>query len=270
VSGAKKADKLFDAIMKSGWDDDGPFPPTANDLYTSRKSIFHSTLEDKWQEFCSDVMENPEFEFDDFWEEDLQKVERKLRRGTVLFRARLGFQEDTTSKKPYEGTEIGAPPVPRPGRSNDENMAVLYCADTEDTAVAEVRPCRGLLVSVAKIRVKKDLRIVDLTVPLYSPNPFIGESARYELEVLDVLRAFGGELGKPLERADDVSDYRPCQKLAKFIEKSRFDGIRYPSAMAPRGNNVVLFDPSQVKILVPSWLIRVTTTSVDYQSYEPS
>ncbi len=76
--------------------------------------------------------------------------------------------------------------------------------------------------------------------------------------------AFGEELGRPLRRADDPKNYLPCQKLVRRIRKSGFyDGIRYPSAMAAGGTNVVLFDPAFVDIGAPK-LVEVTQVGVTY------
>ena len=41
---------------------------------------------------------------------------------------------------------------------------------------------------------------------------------------------------------DDPADYLPTQKLVDVIARTRVDGIRYSSPMAPAGTNVVLFE----------------------------
>ena len=80
----------------------------------------------------------------------------------------------------------------------------------------------------------------------------------------ELLFAFGEQLGRPLRRADDPADYVPCQKLVHRIRSSGFyDGIRYPSAMAPKGSNVVLFDPGAVHI-GRSKLVEVKEIGITY------
>ena len=62
--------------------------------------------------------------------------------------------------------------------------------------------------------------------------------------------AFGEELGRPLRRADDPRDYVPC-----------------PSAMAPGGTNVVLFDPKLAGIGL-SKLVEVHEVAISYDPIE--
>ncbi len=83
------------------------------------------------------------------------------------------------------------------------------------------------------------------------------------MEFAVLLAAFGEELAKPLRYRDDPTDYIPSQKLTELIQRTGIDGIRYPSAMAPGGTNVVLFDPKVVDI-GSSRLVEVTETKVSY------
>jgi hypothetical protein len=67
----------------------------------------------------------------------------------------------------------------------------------------------------------------------------------------------------PLRSRDDPTGV-PSQKLAKLIEEAGADGIRYPSAMAPGGTNVVLFDPSVVHVGT-SRLVEIVDIQVKYR-----
>src|SRR5207249_2883866 len=99
-------------------------------------------------------------------------------------------------------------------------------------------------------------------------NPFTAEAPQYEREIEELLAAFGEELGRPIRRADDPKDYLPCQKLVHRIRASGFyDGIRYPSAMAPSGTNVVLFDATVAEIGA-SKLVEVKDVGVTYGAPE--
>jgi hypothetical protein len=261
--------------METGWDDDSGEPRVgAHELYHCRSSLwYHSTMTEAWDEFCEKVKENPEREpvLPALLEEDLARMEVALPSETRLYRARIGFPiAREGGVQPYRGLDIGAPPVEKakPGRANSKGEAVLYVADQEATAVAEVRPWRGLLVSVAEITTVRDVHIVDLSKPPPPSNPFIDEAPEYEREFEDLLLAFGEELGRPLRRADDPRDYLPCQKLVHRIRECGFyDGIRYPSAMAPAGTSVVIFDPDLVRI-GQSKLIEVLDMGLSYAPFE--
>jgi len=267
--------RLLENIMETGWDDDSGEPRVgAHELYHRRSSLWsHSTMTESWDEFCEEVKVNPERqpELPALLEEDLARMEVELSSDTVLYRARIGFPSASESDmQPFRGPDIAAPPAEKakPGRANFKGEVVLYVADQEVTAVAEVRPWRGLLVSVAQLTVTRNVRLVDLTKSPPPSNPFTDEAPQYERELEELLLAFGEELGRPLRRADDPRDYLPCQKLVHRIRQSGFyDGIRYPSAMAPGGSNVVIFDPDLARI-GPSKLIEVLDVGLAYAPFE--
>ena len=128
-----------------------------------------------------------------------------MKEGAVLYRARPGFAIDPDAKPvAYAGSEIGAPPTSRlSSRASPKGKRVLYCASKPKTAIAEIRPQRGLLVSVAKMRSTKDLRILDLCARPADLNPFVEESLKYELELREVLAHFSDDLARPLRRTDN-------------------------------------------------------------------
>jgi RES domain-containing protein len=255
------AGRLLEAIMHSGWDDDSGDPPLgASDLYVAHHRRWsHDTLDDIWQQFADEVKSDPnkplKFRDGDFSkfliEELIGRRTVQVPAGTILYRARPGFVQGPDGKEPFRGASIGAPPPEkaRPGRANAKGKVVLYCAEQEGTAVAEVRPARGEYVSVAEVRAARELETLDLATEPEWPNPFTDDAINYEVEFAGLLAAFAEQLGKPLRSRDDPTDYIPSQKLTELIQTARVDGIRYPSAMAsPSGINVVLFDPSIVHI----------------------
>jgi RES domain-containing protein len=274
------AARLLEAIMSSGWDDDSGEPPLgASDPYVARhRGWSYDTLEENWLQFCEDVRVDPTRplrfrggDFDEFFiHEDLAGNRTvQVPRDTVLYRARLGFVHGDETDAPYAGEDIGAPPPEKagPGRVNPRGEVVLYCADQEETAVAEVRPARGEYVSVAELHATRDLQILDLATEPEYPNPFTSDTPSYWAEFAGLLAAFAEDLSKPLRSRDDPSDYIPSQKLAAAIRSAHVDGIRYPSAMAPDGTNLVLFDPSVARFGA-SRLVEIVETKVEYRPAE--
>lgn len=272
--------RLLEAIMHSGWDDDSGEPLLgASDPYVaSHRRWSHDTLEDIWQQFADEVKSDPtrplkfgDTDFDAFLlhEELMGRRTVRVPAGTVLYRARLGFVRTPDGDEPYSGPAIGGPPPEKagPGRANAKEKVVLYCADQESTAVAEVRPAHGEYVSVVEVRAARELEILDLVTEPQWPNPFTDDAVSYWVEFAGLLAAFAEELSKPLRSRDDPTDYIPSQKLAEFIQTARVEGIRYPSAMAPSGTNVVLFDSSVVHIGT-SRLVEIIETTVEYRKAE--
>jgi hypothetical protein len=266
-----KAASLLEDILESGWDDDsGESPVDAHELYCRRDSTWsHTSMRDAWLEFCGRVREDPCHEPDlpILFDEELARTEVELPREGVLYRGRVGFEIGEGGLiTPW--TDMGPPQTPKSGRANTEGEAVLYVADQEATVVAEVRPCRGLLVSIAEVRPTRNLWLVDLSKLPAPCNPFTAEAPQYEVELVDLLLAFGEELGRPLRRDDDALDYVPCQKLVRRIRSSGFyDGIRYPSAMAPGGTNIVIFDPKLATIGAKK-LVEVQEVGISYEPFE--
>lgn len=145
---------LLEDILASGWDDDsGESPVRACELY--RRSWAGPTMLEEWNDYCADVKEHPDKKPDlpALFDEELGRQEAEVRQGTILYRARLGFNKTEGAIEPYAGAEIGPPPSgkAKPGRANRSGEVVLYIADQEETSIAEVRPARGLLVSVAEV-----------------------------------------------------------------------------------------------------------------------
>lgn len=265
------AARLLEDIMRSGWDDDsGESPVDAHELYYPRASLwYHTTRAAEFEEFCERVKNHPteKLSLHDLFEEELARTEAELTQDKAIYRARIGFVEDEQQGiKPFKDHDIGPPPPgkARAARANTEGEVVLYAADQEATAIAEIRPWRGLLVSVAEIKPSRKLRLTDLSKSPPLVNPFADEAPQYESELVELLVAFGVELGRPLRRADDARDYLPCQKLVHRIRESgMYDGIRYPSAMTPGGTNVVIFDPT-LALVGPSRLVQVTDMEISY------
>jgi len=104
---------------------------------------------------------------------------------------------------------------------------------------------------------------LDLVDGIPRINPFTEESLAWYVEFNQLLGRFAEALSTPLARSDDIADYRPSQKLCEYVEKLGYDGVRYPSALAENGVNIVFFDPAQLDIL-DSRLVEVTAITVGF------
>lgn len=263
---------LLEEIANSDWDDDsGESPINANALYQIHRGWLHATHEERWEQYCSDVRDDPDqtFPFEEYLAEDFHQLSVTLPKGTTLFRARRGFKPGEYGERhAFAGDEIGAPPteLASQGRVNVKGQRVLYCTDQDATAVAEVRPARGFYVSVATMTLNREVRILDLMQPL-KINPFLTETLKWDVEIQALLASFAEEMSRPLERDDDQSHYLPCQRLGDYIREAHYDGIRYPSALNPDGTNVVFFDPT-VADVSGSKLVTITEIRVTYEDQQ--
>lgn len=172
----------------------------------------------------------------------------RLPAGHRLCRAQVAHVE-------YDDPEIGPLPRPAPpkrmvplpyaasdGRANPRGIPCLYMADDRHTAIAEVRPWIGSLVSVAIMRTLRDQRLVDVRddsgrTPIYLE----GEPSAAEREAsvwCHVARAFR----EPVLREDNRAAYAPTQVIAEAFRNHGYDGIAYGSTFDESGTNIVLFD----------------------------
>ncbi len=116
-------------------------------------------------------------EVDAFLETVLQTVANRITdisEGTTLYRAQHGVREEAI--KDEDGDEIGfrffghkkQRMKPRSdkaseGRVNPTGIPVLYLASQIKTAISEIRPWVGSQVSVARMDIRRDLKLVDLS-----------------------------------------------------------------------------------------------------------
>lgn len=191
--------------------------------------------------------------------------------GTVLWRAQLGYElwhwdegGDQTGEVPVPFKPKRMKPNPscaREGRVNPKGIAYLYLATERDTALAEVRPWIGSMISVGKFRVKRKLAIVNCTTDEKSRRLFTEEPTAQQRETAvwyDIDEAFA----RPVDLSDDGADYVPTQVLAELFKVNGCDGVAYRSSLG-KGHNIALFDLDMAD-LVHRMLFEVRDICFDF------
>lgn len=196
----------------------------------------------------------------------------ELKAGTILFRAQKGV--DRVERHDDEGNWIGEevwgfgaarmkPLVDRAreGRANSTGIPVLYVGSTLETAIAEVRPWVGAEISVARCRLVRPLRTLDLTVghgrsalagavfqSLMGGQP-LSPAEKEEAVWIDIDNAFS----RPVTASDDRADYAPTQILAELFRSHGYDAIGYKSQFGDsedsKGYNFAIFDLDAAEIV---------------------
>lgn len=149
------------------------------------------------------------------------------------------------------------------GRANPEGIPRLYMAFDRHTAIAEVRPWIGSLVTVAFMKTVKDLKVVDCRSdggrdPIYlegEPNEEKREAAVWA----HVARAFR----EPVLRGDNRAGYAPTQLIAELFEREGYDGIVYGSGFGDEAANIVVFDLAAAEI-VAAEIHEVKSVKLDH------
>lgn len=175
-------------------------------------------------------------------------------KGTFLWRAQLGFGwEPIWDGEKYIDDCVEGPFPPermrplrdqaREGRANPQGIPYLYLSTRKETALSEIRPWLGSLISIGQFETARELTIVDFS---NDERP-----RRYPVPPEEWDKAVWHDIDQAFRRpvtveADFPSEYAPTQVIAEFFKARGFDGIGYQSAFqstSGEGHNVALFDP---------------------------
>lgn len=179
-----------------------------------------------------------------------------LPKGCHLWRAQLDCDTQTEE---HDGESYGEIPVPwtparmipdaskvREGRTNPRGIAYLYLSTSKETAMHEVRPWTGSVLSTAIFKVVKDLKLVDFSKfygKAHSPSLILSllqEPTEEEIQESVWIR-IDNAFSKPIPNNEDPTKYIPTQVIAELVKSKGYDGIAYKSVFSD-GFNIVLFD----------------------------
>ena len=162
----------------------------------------------------------------------------------------LGYSE-SNSFVPPNNLSIGD------GRANPSMIKYLYTAESQYTAMAEVRPFLHDKVSIAEIRVENSLVICDLS--MYQ-NEKLLEIEKYLL--LKIMFMFSTPIN------NDSRDYIPTQYISEYIKNLGFDGIRFNSSLHSGGKNITVYNYDKCRA-VSSVLYEINDICFDARPITP-
>jgi len=194
--------------------------------------------------------------------------------GETLWRAQIGYAlrelgDDpvavafcaTRMKPPADWLIEGRAPE---GRINPKGIPFLYAATQTKTAIAEVKPSLGVLVSVAQLRVSRGIRLVNCTTDEQKiRNIIYPKEPEGEERTLAVWRDIDRAFSEPVIASDDRAGYAATQLIAELFRKNGFDGIAYRSALG-EGHNIALFDLNVADVAAAPQLVEVTGLGLKY------
>jgi hypothetical protein len=182
----------------------------------------------------------------------------KIPEGSIYWRARLGCESEEVADNDDDDSDIRVVhdedrPYSRDkmkpisnwqseGRANPRGIPYLYLATTRDTALAEVRPWIGATISVAQLRVRRDLNVIDCSKH-HSMDSFIsliGDTTRPMEE--GMWTAIDRAFATPVSRDDESKEYVPTQIIAQLFKSEGSDGIVYKSLLSDDGFNLAVFN----------------------------
>ena len=173
-------------------------------------------------------------------------------KGAIFWRAQLGNDWQPIE---VEGVYIDDGQVPHKlermkprsdrateGRANAKGIPTLYLSTNKETALAEVRPWIGAYISVAQMKVCRDLRIVNCTLGHDGVKLFLSlEEPTAEKKEKSVWAQLDKAFSEPVTPSDDVADYVSTQIISELFGVNGYDGIAYRSSLG-EGHNLAIFD----------------------------
>lgn len=133
---------------------------------------------------------------------------------------------------------------------NAAGIAVFYGATEKETAVAELRPAVGSLITVAAFRVHRPIHVLDLTrftcagrqLDIFAKNQMV-RATQWAF-----MQSFASEISQPILPGDEHPEYVPAQVVAEYLtnqpvrwrgEEVTPDAIMFRSAQRDGGKNMI-------------------------------
>jgi len=190
---------------------------------------------------------------------------KKRVKGLTLHRARIGYKArgvafDSWGKigfVPYSHGEIGSPPPPvaTAGRLNRQGISFLYLASDVDTAIMEVRPHPGHIVSTGAFQQIGDCIIADfhdLSISKFS-------NSDKKLFQYQFLYAIDRNLSTPVI-PEERFRFLFGHLLAEVLMSIGLDGVSFKSSVNSKGLNYCFFDNKAFQYIDGSAQVRKVET----------
>lgn len=200
---------------------------------------------------------------------------RTIPAGRIVWRAQLGHATEERSQDdvvwdeqvPYAADRMKPMRfAAHEGRVNPKGIPCLYVSNEKKTAMAEVRPWLGAMVSIAQLKLNKEICLIDFSVGHGArPNFYFEEPEPSEREK-SIWEQVDCAFSEPAAQDVAVAEYAPTQIISEFFMKKGFDGVVYKSNFG-EGFNIALFD-LEVADVVNCALCRTKGVAYDFGDSE--
>jgi len=204
-------------------------------------------------------------QFLDEFRSQLPERQRIVPKGFSFFRAANDYEErvdDDTGTPRFsacgENRMLPQLQFAVEGRANPQGIVVLYVATSSKTAISEIRPWVGDLISVVRMQTTAERKLVDLSLLAgryhshmwHQVTGFLRETPLSEKEVNEIVWAeIDNAFSRPVGRMTTRAEYVPTQILASVVKSAGYDGLAYKSAFGDEtGFNVALFSTEHIRI----------------------
>ena len=226
------------------------------------------------ENLVKDALDRNYFEIEDTARELLRSLQHDIsyvvQAGAEFARGRVGVnarlkkikdapEPDVFGYLPHTGKEIDRPPITyaTEGRFNRARVSVLYLASKEHTAVAELRPHPGHLVSTAVFRLKREIRLANFAS--HDIRNFLSDSRLNELRTI---LSIADVLNVPVQ-PEHRALYAVTQMFSDALRAEGYDGLSYKSTVG-EGYNLTCFASDAFEMVEGSERIQ-EVTALKYQ-----
>ena len=159
----------------------------------------------------------------------------------------------------YNAISSDAPPSGKAisGRANPAGITCLYAALEPMTAISEIQPTIGQIISVAEIRTRQKLKLFNFDFYEAFTNDLFEKSlVEFKKEKgisFENFKIIFETISEIYSRPSlgNTENYYATQYLTDYIKSKGFDGLIFNSSLMERGKNIVLFDTSKDDIGTP-------------------
>ena len=189
---------------------------------------------------------------------------RTLSKGETFFRARIN---PLNIDSPLPCDQMGAPPahLAREGRLAAAGVPLLYMANDEGTAIAELRPFRSAIVSVVTMTVVDDLRVIDFT---RLPDLLDHQNITINFDYIKLVELSELYFSAPAHSSDSMA-YKYTQVLIQRLREKHFSAFIYASAQKPGGKNLASFETDVASIAGNVRTFKIEQVTYDYAPSTP-
>ena len=237
------------------------------------------TRDFKVEQVVRSALENNWFETEAAARELIERLRDDLTEivptGCEFFRGRIGVKSRLVKKPeffvngrsfgylPFVGKDIERPPIKlaTEGRFNRTRVSLLYLASDVQTAVAELRPYPGHLVSTAMFRLNRDLKVANFSK--HDIRNFLSDP---RLEDLRSIMSIADVLNVPVQ-PEHRALYAATQLFADVLRSAGFEGLTFKSSVG-KGQNLTCFVSDAFELVSGSEGVQ-DVISLEYRT-EPS
>lgn len=191
--------------------------------------------------------------------------EREIDKDDIFYRSRIYKENETTKKsnqepKGYSIAESGAPDPKyciNANRCSPTYISYLYMSNSKETSIKEIGATLESTISIAKIKPKKELRILDLSVDRCMVAST--KKQKWINKIIERIR----DIFATLNNSPEV--YIVCEYLSEFFKMNKYDGVCYTSSKSSNENeiNYVIFKQENCEISSPE-LFEITDIKITF------